>query len=264
MSVQSQLFARYRGADFRPALTRRVELALLVLLGVQTGRLLWLLLPATPVGIAATAAEVHETVIPATDLFYRSQSLGVSSADASGYTLHGVRLGSLGGSAILRDASGKQQSWLVGETIDTGLVLASVGAGFATLKDGGMTRRLDMPAPVTATAAAPAVATPSAVLPASASHAAGASASFEPAALLAQAGLSPNEQGGYTVNPRGDATLLTALGLQAGDVVRDIDGQPLDAEMFIGLQEQLSTTAVHSLTVVRNGQTLTVTLPKSP
>ncbi len=261
MPVPSHLFARFMAADGTAALPRRLELVLLALLGVQAGRLLWLLLPVAPVGTATfpTKVTTPNDTVPVIDLFYRTDAPVSASSDAAGFSLHGLRVDAHGGSAILGDAAGKQQSWSVGETIADGVVLERVGAGFVVLRGPRGAQRLEMPASPTAAGAASTVAT---TLPAS--FPGNTNVAVEPAVLLTQAGLSPNAQGGYTVNPRGDAAMVHALGLKAGDVIETIDGQPLDAELFTALPEQLSPGTAHTLTVRRDGQTLTVKLPTKP
>lgn len=258
MPVATSLFERFTATDGSARWRRWLEAALLALLALQAARLLWLLLPASPIGEAVQAVSGSSIGLPTIDMFYRNDIPASAPAGASGYRLRGVRLDAHGGSAILVDAGGHQQAYKVGEQVAPGLVLERVGPGHVLLRGAGGLQRLELPAPGAGTNPA---ALPMSL--ATSSTASDASA-IDPASLLAQAGLSANEGGGYTVNPRGEAGPLQAAGLQAGDVIEAIDGQDLTAERIGSLQDEIAPGKAVSLTIRRDGKTRTITLPAKP
>lgn len=260
MRVANFLTRRFIDADGMPRLLRLLEGLLLVLLAVQAARLLWLTQPAAPIGDAAPALPAAIPTVPRIDLFHRSDApVAGAAADVGGYRLRGVRVDARGGSAILLDAAGKQQSWAVGDTIAPGIVLAGVGPGYAALRGPDGTQRLQLPAAAGAAAATPAL--PASLPPNGAGTGTIASPGIDPAAMLAQAGLGPNEAGGYTVNPRGDDALLRAAGLQGGDVVIAVNGTTLNAENVTTFPGELAPGAALTLSIRRGGQPRTITIP---
>jgi general secretion pathway protein C len=88
---------------------------------------------------------------------------------------------------------------------------------------------------------------------------------IDPARLLGQAGLRPRMRGarldGFTVSGAGDAAVLRAAGLQAGDVILAVNGQPLDSlERIAALRSQLADSTGAELRIERDGQVQTSTL----
>ena len=81
---------------------------------------------------------------------------------------------------------------------------------------------------------------------------------IDPAALLAEAGLSPVESdggaAGYTIIPRGDGAALRQAGLQAGDVLLSVNGQALTPERYAELPAELAGASTITLTYRRDGQ----------
>lgn len=236
---------------------RLLEPLMLILLAVQLARLAWLALPAAPIGEAEAASIAPAGALPRMEVFYRAAAAAATGAhDSSGYQLRGVRVDALGGSAILAGPDGKQQSYPVGASVVPGLVLHAVGAGYAVLRGPQGLQRLELP--VTAPAAGErAAALPAAEVP-------DAAAPAGPAAVLAQAGLAMDQAGRWTVNPRGDAALLLAAGLRGGDIIEQVNGQQLTAEHAEALARELPPGAPVTLTLLRDGQRQTVTLPAGP
>lgn len=259
MPLRSPLLERFAATDGTLHWPRLLETSILVLLTVQLARLLWLALPAVPVGEAPPASTGNVPALPVIDLFNRVEAAATMAIDSSGYALRGVRMDASGGSAILADANGNQQSYGKGETIAPGIRLTEVGPGFVLLAVTGGLQRLDLPR---RDAAAPAndESLPTA-LPGTTSP---TTAKIDPVALLGQAGLSRNEAGGWTVNPRGDGGQLRHLGLEAGDVVEQVNGQALTPERIAALADELPAGEAVTLTFRRDGQSRTVTLPAGP
>lgn len=180
--------------------------------------------------------------------------------------LYGLRSdGAGGGSAIIGLADGRQVSVGVGEEVEPGLVLRGVGPDHVTLARGSSVSRLifsDVPlgvAPVPPPPPGPQTVTPT---PAPAAL---AGASVDPARLMTQAGLRPRMRGarldGFTVSGAGDPAVLRAAGLQAGDVILAVNGQPLDSvERIAALRGQLANSSGAELRYERDGQVQTSTI----
>lgn len=256
-----------------------VEVALALLLAVQLGRLVWIV--AEPRDAAASMASSPTAMSPADpavfqrfDAFFRTggqSSLAEASAAGSGQMrLYGLRSdGSGGGSAIIGLADGRQVSVGVGEEVEPGLILRGVGPDYVTLARGASLSRLifsDVPvgvAPVPPPPPGPQTVTPPPPSPAPAVTP--TAASVDPAQLIAQAGLRPRMRGlrldGFTVSASGDAALLRAAGLQAGDVILAINGQSLDSlERIAALRGQLANSSGAELRFERDGTVQTSTI----
>lgn len=259
------LLARWRGR-----LPAFVEAGVVVLLALQAARLLWLVFnPTGPVGMPEAALTTTATapMLGRSDVFFRQMTLDAGNrgtTGALGYTLFGVRGGgSHTGSAILGNADGQQAAYRLGDAIAPGLVLDAVGADHVILRSGGARQRIDLPGRPTASPT-PAAAAPG-VLPTGApARNAAAPDAIDPQHLLAQAGLRPRSEGGYTVIPRGDGAVLRQAGLQSGDVLLSVNGQTLTPERLGELNEELKGQPEIAITFERDGQTRTVTLPASP
>ena len=256
-----------------------VEAALALLLAVQLGRLVWIV--AEPRDAAASMASSPTAMSPADpavfqrfDAFFRTggqSSLAEASAAGSGQMrLYGLRSdGSGGGSAIIGLADGRQVSVGVGEEVEPGLILRGVGPDYVTLARGASLSRLifsDVPvgvAPVPPPPPGPQTVTPPPPPPPPAVTP--TAASVDPAQLITQAGLRPRMRGlrldGFTVSASGDAALLRAAGLQAGDVILAINGQSLDSlERIAALRGQLANSSGAELRYERDGTVQTSTI----
>jgi general secretion pathway protein C len=85
--------------------------------------------------------------------------------------------------------------------------------------------------------------------------------------ILAETTLVPAMDGGrvagFTITRMPESTLLTDAGLQAGDVLTEVNGVPIDSlATLIGLWPRMQTESAVRATVLRNGQpvSLAVTL----
>jgi general secretion pathway protein C len=157
----------------------------------------------------------------------------------------------------------------VGEEVEPGLILRGVGPDYVTLARGASLSRLifsDVPvgvAPVPPPPPGPQTVTPPPPPPPPAVTP--TAASVDPARLIAQAGLRPRMRGlrldGFTVSASGDAALLRAAGLQAGDVILAINGQSLDSlERIAALRGQLANSSGAELRYERDGTVQTSTI----
>lgn len=254
-----------------------VELVLALALAVQLGRLVWIAAgpeaaaPA-PAAVAAAVQPADSSIFQRFDAFFRTggvSSLAGASAGGSQMRLFGVRAGGAdGGSAIIGLADGRQVSVGVGEAVEPGLVLQSVGPDHVVLARGGSLSRLDFgDTPVGAAPPPPPPPGPQTVAPPApaAAPAVVAGAGVDAAQLLAQAGLRPRMRGlrldGFTVSAAGEGSALAAAGLQAGDVLLAVDGTALDSpERIAGLRRQLAGAASVTLRFERDGAVQTTTI----
>ncbi len=256
----------------RPPLRRVVEAALILLLLVQGGRLIWLFAapsPETPQ--ARPLSDVDLGVLSRFDAFFRNGGGGAEAtpSDGGGLTLFGVRAdGAGGGSAIIGLADGRQVSVGAGEELEPGLTLTSVAPDHVMLSRGGAPFRLDFPdmasgvAPAAPVAAAPpAASTPE---PASAEGAV-----VDPQRLIAQAGLRPRIKGlgvnGLTVSASGDGGELRNAGLRSGDVILSVNGTALNSPQAIAaLRGQLADAPSAQIQFERDGQVRSTTVRTRP
>ena len=250
-----------------------VEVALALMLVFQLGRLVWIVAePSAPVAtkpVAGSAAQpVDYSVFQRFDAFFRTggqSSLAEASAAGSGQMrLFGLRSdGAGGGSAIIGLPDGRQVSVGVGEEVEPGLVLRSVGPDHVTLARGtSISRLIFSDVPVGAASVPPPPPGPQTVTPRSVPAVAPASASAD---LMAQTALRPRMRGlrvdGFTVSAAGDATALRAAGLRAGDVILAVNGQLLDSPARVAaLRDQLSDSDSAEIRFERDGAVQTTTI----
>jgi len=248
------------------------EATLALLLIVQLGRLVWIAVepvdvPAAPV-TRPEVKPVDYAVFQRFDAFFRTggqSSLAEDTAAGSGQMrLFGVRAdGSGGGSAIIGLADGRQVSVAVGEAIEPGLLLRSVGSDHVVLARGDSLSRLifsDLP-----TGAPPPPPPPAGEQTVTPAPPPASAATVDPASLVAEASLRPRMQGlrinGFTVTSGGDAPALAAAGLKSGDVILAVNGQPLDGPARIAaLRGQLADAGSAEIRFERNGAVQTTTI----
>lgn len=247
-----------------------VEATLALVLIVQLGRLAWIAVEPVEIPTAATtrppAKPVDYSVFQRFDAFFRTGAQGNPAEDAGGggqMRLFGLRSdGAGGGSAIIGLADGRQLSVAVGETLEPGLILQSVGSDHVVLARGSSLTRLvfsDLPAG----AAPPPPPVPQTVTPNPAPAA--AVPTLDPAKLMAPNALRPRMQGvrlnGFTIADGADAGLLDAAGLQAGDVILAVNGVALDSPARIAaLRGQLANAASAEIRFERDGASQTTTI----
>ena len=83
--------------------------------------------------------------------------------------------------------------------------------------------------------------------------------------ILAETTLVPAMDGGrvagYTITRMPESTLLTDAGLQAGDVLTEVNGVPIDSlATLIGLWPRMQTESAVRAIVLRNGQPVTLSV----
>ncbi len=253
----------------RPPLRRVVEAALILLLLVQAGRLVWLFAAPAPQAVQARLLpEVDFSILSRFDAFFRNGGGGAEAApsDGGGLTLFGVRAdGAGGGSAIIGLSDGRQVSVGAGEELEAGLTLTSVAPDHVMLSRGGAPFRLDFPD--MASGVAPATTPQLAVTAPEPASAEGVV--VDPQRLIAQAGLRPRIQGlgvnGLTVSASGDGGELRNAGLRSGDVILSVNGTALNSpQALAALRGQLADAPSAQIQFERDGQVRSTTVRTRP
>lgn len=252
-----------------------VEVALALILILQLGRLVWIAVEPvdvpTPTATRAQVQPIDYSVFGRFDAFFRTggqSSLAEdTAASSSQMRLFGLRSdGAGGGSAIIGLADGRQLSVAVGETIEPGLILQSVGSDHVVLARGGSLSRLIFgELPMGAATPPPPPPVPQTVTPTPEPASAPAQVSVDPARLVAEASLRPRMEGlkinGFTVSSKADSPALAAAGLQPGDVILAVNGQPLDRlDRIAALRGQLASAASAEIRFERGGAVQTTTI----
>jgi general secretion pathway protein C len=197
--------------------------------------LFWALFkPVGPVGrwqAARGGAVVSDpTLLSRFDPFFRSGAAsGPATVTSLALKLFGIRVDqAMGrGSAIVATPDGVQNSYAVGEEIVPGVKLKSVAFDYIVLARGGVDEQLFLDQSVVA----PVAGAPAAAAAPATGGTPAASAQLTPQALAEGIAFAPrNEKGagpGFVVAPKGSGTLFAQTGLVQGDVVTQINGQPV-------------------------------------
>lgn len=223
----------------RYSLLSLTELVLLALLAVQGARLIWAVVtPLGPLGDWRPAGgpdlgRARAILASGFDPFFRlGRTQGPAVVTSLSLKLFGVRVDEATGrgSAIIAGPDNIQTSYSVGETIQPGVTLKSVGYDSVVISRGGADETLYLDqsgaAPVAATAAPAPANTTLLGAPANPTSAPGPVQIAE----LQSLNLTPRQAGGGRVTgvvPRGDAALLGRLGLQPGDIIVQVSGRPI-------------------------------------
>jgi general secretion pathway protein C len=256
---------------------------LLVFLIIQSARLFWTVAsPVAPVGDwtakypQAIPAAARGQLFSAFDPFFPSASNNAAD-DLSGQvadvvtalplTLFGIRSNqaSGGGSAIVAGGDNIQLSVAVGEEIMAGVKLHAVAFDHIVISNNGKLEKLfldqSVPAqdvtPAAAPAAAPAVApTPEVSAPPP------SGAQLNPQSLVSGVGLTPRTDGGkvtgLVVSAKDDGTMLRAAGLKPGDIILNVNGNPVRSPS--DLASQFRPGARLSVDVERGAQKIPVAI----
>lgn len=264
-----------RPRQLRMALEGVLAAALLA----QAGWLVWILVEPRPgvptVAAAASSSPADPSVFQRFDAFFRTggrSSLAEdTAAGSSQMRLFGVRAGGLGGgSAIIGFADGHQVSVGLGEALEPGLVLQSVGPDYVTLARGAsVTRLVFADVPVGAASPPPPPPGPQVVTPTPAAAAAPTPTGpvVDPAPLMGA--LRPRLQGlgmnGFTIAEGADRSALAAAGLQPGDVILSVNDTDLTGPaQLASLRRQLSSATSARIRFERDGAVQTTTIRTGP
>jgi general secretion pathway protein C len=254
---------------------------LILFAAVQIARLVWTV--ATPIAPLGNWKVTMPQIMPSAqraalfqqfDPFFRAQNTVATSETITSLpiTLFGIRSNeaSGGGSAIIADAAGLQNSFATGEEIMPGVILSSVAFDHVVVSNNGALEKLylDQSVPAqTVGGASPILPPPGAAAGAapnvpSAAGGAGSGAKLNPETIAKNVGLSPrNENGkitGLVVSARDDGSVLKAAGLRDGDILVSVNGNPVGAAG--DLVKYLRPGASVALEIERGAQKLPLAL----
>lgn len=251
-----------------------VERIILGLLAIQGARLIWVIV--TPVGSFGTwpgpqpqfpSSSVRQMLFANYDPFFRAapQQAGSGVVTSLALTLYGVRLneGTGLGSAIIAGPDGVQNSFAVGDEITSGVTLKAVAFDHVMIDRGGADEQLFLDQSQSASTASDEQT--SAPAPSSAPQGDGGQGAGNPTAdsIRRDVGIAPRMENGritgLIVTAKGPA--FENAGFQAGDVVTQVDGQPIGSPSDLqSLREKVAPGARISLTVERGASTATINL----
>jgi len=244
---------------------------LLTGVAIQGARLLWAI--ATPVGplgewmpssARALPPQVQMAILAAVDPFVRGGALAAAPVAAElNVKLYGIRgdggLG--GGAAIIGLPDGTQQSFVVGEEVAPGVILAGVHFDYVLLDRGGQQQQKLFIEGTDAGVGAAVFPSTSAEAPLSAASTDGPSA-----AIIRQAvSFAPRNRGGkvngVVISPGSDPALFASAGFRTGDVVVAVNGARIASAIDVAqLQSSIVPGARLLLTVERGAETVPVAL----
>ena len=252
---------------------RLLEIVLLALLAVQVARIVWAIV--TPVGAygdwRGAAAVIppepaRAALFASFDPFFHTPSGAATGAPAAplALTVYGIRLDANGGgSAIIAGPDGVQNSYGVGEEVSPGAVLKAVAIDHVVIARGGRDETVPLISAID-TAATPGAATAGTLAaPTQAGAVPVVPSVAVPASIVADVAFSPRSDGGQVtgiiLSPRGPA--FQEAGLQAGDVVTQVNGRPVtSAADLVALKNLLVPGTRLVLQVERGGAVVPVGL----
>lgn len=249
----------------RYSLLSLTEIVLLTLLAVQCARLVWAVVtPIGPLGdwrpsSGPDLARARAALTSGFDPFFRlGQAQGPAVVTSLSLKLYGTRVDEATGrgSAIIAGPDNVQSSYAVGEEIQPGVTLKTVGYDSVVISRGGADETLYLDqsgaAPVAATTVAPPAANTSLLsAPANQTMAPDAVSLGE---LQGQMSLAPRQAGGRVTGlvPRGERAFLERIGLRPGDIIVQVSGRPINGAADL---EQ-------AVTGVRRGGTLSIAVER--
>lgn len=256
-----------RGRSGFPAATLADVLMILAVAGAAV-MLFWALFrPLGPVGrwqaVRGVPVVSDPMLLTRFDPFFRSSGAsGPATVTSLALKLFGIRVDqAMGrGSAIIATPDGVQSSYAVGDEIVPGVKLKSVAFDHIVLERGGIDEQLFLDQSVAApVAGAPGTPSP----PPGTPGAAPPSAQLSPQALAEGIAFAPrSEKGaapGLVVAPKGSSNLFAQTGLVQGDVVTQINGQPVrSADDIASAVVRVPPGGRLNFMIERNGTTMNV------
>src|SRR5210317_1642952 len=274
-----------------------ISLLLVIVIGWQLAKIIWLLVPApvtddviqSPVIIPAASSEASGSadvqIIAANHMF------GEATSDAAAATpvpvvddnLSDTRLtnlvlkGTIASDipefsvAVIADNNAEQNVYVIGDSIGSGTTLHAVYAERVVLNENGALTNLRLPSEFPDGQARPVRRTTSVSRSATRNDDAQSLQNVVTENLTKLSDvirptpyLVNGEQAGYRVYPGRNRQQFSALGLRPGDLIKDIDGQPLtDPTQAMQVFQSLGTSEQVTVTLERNGEQQTIVLKTS-
>lgn len=252
--------ARWLGNAPSKPLMNGLQWGVAALLGlavaIQLARVIWsLIAPLGPLGDWRPQTLVAPAEASQFDPFFRLQPSGPAQAVVTSLALKlfGVRVDSASGrgSAIIETPDGIQSSYAVGEEVMPGVVLKQVAYDNVTIERGGVAEQLFLDQSVAAPVAQP--------TPQGSSSAQVATPPPVGTKLIDSVTATPRTENGkvtgLVLQPKGDAPLFAAAGLQPGDVLMSVNGTNVASPDALS---QLPATGTVSLDVERGGRRISL------
>ena len=271
-----------------------VSLVLVVLIGWQIAKMIWMLVPGSAVGVAvplpdslpvsslSAGTSTDVTAIAASHIFgiADAEQTGPAPVVAEVENLDETRLqlvlnGTVASDipnysvAIISDGGNDQTVYIIGDSVGNNATLHAVYADRVVLNENGRLTNLNLPREFKD-------------LPTSSARRATTSTRQKPGnSQSLQSVVTQNltkltdvirptpyrvqgQQVGFRVYPGRDRQQFAALGLRPGDIIKDIDGQALsDASQAMQIFQSLGTAEQVTVTIERNGNSETLTLKTS-
>lgn len=174
--------------------------------------------------------------------------------------------------AVIADGAQEQRVYVIGDAVGPGATLHAVYADRVVLNENGALTNLRLPSDFPRTASAPvhrSTATtrqtmrsdnPNSLQNVVAENLTALSDIIRPTQYRG----SDGELAGFRVYPGRNRQKFAALGLRPGDLIKDIDGQPLsDPTQAMQVFQSLGTSEEVTVTIERNGQTQSLVLKTS-
>lgn len=267
-----------------------VSLIVVIMLGWQLAKIIWVLVPGDaagsridiPVGqsiaVAATGdasvqsianahifGEADPTVVQDLDAGPAPEDL--KETDLSELTLKGTIASDRPefSIAIIANGSKDEKVYVIGDPLASGTTLHAVYADRVVLNERGEHTNLSLPREYTATAPPPVRRSPltrqSATTAGSIQSVVAQNVSRLADVIRPTPYFVNGQQQGYRVYPGRDRKQFASLGLRPGDLIKEIDGQSLsDPTQAMEIFQSLGTANQVSVTVERNGTPETIVL----
>lgn len=273
-----------------------VSLLLVIAIGWQIARIIWMLVPApatgdvvvAPGGIQAVSASVGSgadvQAISADHLFGEADAqsaptpVAVMDDDLSDTRLTNLVLkGTIASEipefsvAVIADNNADQKVYAIGDSVGSGATLHAVYSSRVVLNESGALTNLRIPSEFPSMRATPTRRTTNTTRQSTRNN---STQSIQNVVSQNLTNLSEvirptpylvnGEQAGYRVYPGRNRQQFAALGLRPGDLIKDIDGQSLtDPTQAMQVFQSLGTAEQVTVTIERNGQPQTIVLKTS-
>lgn len=268
-----------------------VSLVIVVLLGWQLAKIIWMLVPAPSIGspvavpagspgtatggpyfantetianahIFGEADKIDETAAPAENLEELDETSlrdlklrGTMASDRPEFSI-----------AIIADNSNEEKVYVIGDPVASGAALYAVYADRVVLDERGVLTNLSLPREFSESRGTSSYSRPTPVPQVSGDTDSIQAVVAQNVSRLADV-IRPTpyfvngEQQGYRVYPGRNRDQFAALGLRPGDLIKDIDGQSLtDPTQAMEIFQSLGTASQVSVTVERDGSPETIIL----
>lgn len=276
------------------ALPPLVSLVLVVLIGWQIAKMIWMLVPGSAVGVSVplpdSLPQSTSTSNTSTDVnaIADSHLFGIADAEQAGpalvvapdddladtrltMTLNGTVASEIPNYsvAIISHGGSDQTVYTIGDSVGNNTTLHAVYADRVVLNENGMLTNLKLPrefkdAPVsnvrrTTTSTRQNVGDANSIQSVVTQNLTKLTDVIRPTPYRVQ-----GQQVGFRVYPGRDRRQFAALGLRPGDIIKDIDGQTLsDASQAMQIFQSLGTAEQVTVTVERGGNSETLILKTS-